>query len=77
MQNPGIETLKSTNSSRHPDGVGADAGCILRHALDGGFLGSHPNEHIWSGEIFQEKALTYKKLAKSISWKLGHGVTGN
>lgn len=46
MQNPGIETLKSTNSSRHPDGVGADAGCILRHALDGGFLGSHPNEHI-------------------------------
>lgn len=28
-QNPGFKTLKSSNSSRHPDGVGADAGHIL------------------------------------------------
>lgn len=28
-QNPGFKTSKSSNSSRHPDGVGADAGCIL------------------------------------------------
>lgn len=28
-QNPGFKTSKSSKSSRHPDGVGADAGCIL------------------------------------------------
>lgn len=28
-QNPGFKTSKSSNSSRHPDGVGADAGCTL------------------------------------------------
>lgn len=28
-QNPGFKTSKPSNSSRHPDGVGADAGCIL------------------------------------------------
>ena len=28
-QYPGFKTSKSSNSFRHPDGVGADAGCIL------------------------------------------------
>lgn len=28
-QNPGFKTSQSSNSSGHPDGVGADAGCIL------------------------------------------------
>lgn len=28
-QNPGFKKSKSSNSSRHPDGVGDDAGCML------------------------------------------------
>lgn len=67
-QNPEFKTSKSSNSSRHPDGVGAGAGRVLG-ALDPGFLGSHPKKHISNGEIFQEKALIYKKLAKNILGK--------
>lgn len=47
---------ESPNSSRHPDGIGAEVELHIRCTLDPGVLGSHSKEHISGSEIFQGKS---------------------
>lgn len=44
--NSTFKMSKSSDSSRHPDGIGADTGCILDVVLIEAFLRSRPSEHI-------------------------------
>lgn len=62
-RNPEFKMSESPNSSRHPDGIGAEVQLHMRCTLDPGLLGSHSKEHISGSEIFQGNTLTYKKLA--------------